>query len=276
MDRTVTGAGGAEPEREVWRGTVECHDLVGAVGPDEAQDHSELDAGQAGRLDGDCLEHGLRWRLLCAELRDAAQRGLLVGERLKLAPRLRVSQRRGDEFGELLQAMLGAARQRLCVRGSGEHSPHLALHRDGRGDGRHETELGGKFGISFSGVVVDARDAIAAPDPVRQRLCGKRDSGTDRRGPATCRFHNELVVALEARQAHRLAAEQSGCLRCDRGEHLFRRDAASHQFGDPPQGRLLLGQHRCGSLCLRVGDRHGNELREHSQSSFGTGGQRRA
>ena len=100
------------PSLEVRGRAVEGHDLARAVGRDEAQDHAELDAGEPGRLDGDGLEHGVRRRLLCGELGDASQRGLLVGERLQVGARLAVGQRRGDELGELLQPVLGAGGER--------------------------------------------------------------------------------------------------------------------------------------------------------------------
>ena len=39
-----------------------------------------------------------------------SRRGLLVGERVNVGARLAVGQPRGDELGELLQAMLDAGR----------------------------------------------------------------------------------------------------------------------------------------------------------------------
>ena len=135
MDGAVAAAGGAHPDLEVRRGAVEGHDLARAVGRHEAQDHAELDAGQPGRLDGDSLEHGVRRRLLCGELGDASQRGLLVGERLQVGARLAVGQRRGDQLGELLQPVFGTGGQRRSAGGGGQHSPHLGFDGDRCRDG---------------------------------------------------------------------------------------------------------------------------------------------
>ena len=182
------------PSFEVRGRAVEGHDLARAVGRDESQHHPELDSGQPGRLDGDGLQHRGGRRLLRGELRDATQRGLRVRERLQVGACLAVGQRRGDEFGELLEPVLGSDGQRLSAGGGDQHPPHLGLDGDRRRDGRAEPVAIRERAVPFAGVVVDAHDASLAPHPFRQRLGLEADALSDLCGPAGGGDDDELAL----------------------------------------------------------------------------------
>ena len=114
LDGAIAAPGRAHPDGDVAGSAIERDDLGRAVGL-EAQQRREIDAGEV-QTPGPRRLRARRPRAPpAASSATRAQRGLLVGERLEVGARLAVRQRRGDELGELLQAILGAGRQRRGV-----------------------------------------------------------------------------------------------------------------------------------------------------------------
>ena len=91
-------------------------------------------------------------------------------------------------------------------------------------------------------------------------------------------LHAATATRLTRVVAHRAAAvaEQLRRFGRDDGEDLLRDRAACDALGDATQRGLVVGQRGQVGAHLCVGDRHGDEVREHSKAVLGAGGQRRS
>ena len=78
---------------------------------------------EAAHLLGDCREHRSRRRSVRDERRDPAQSDLLVGDTAQFRTRFGVRHRRGNEFGEGWNPVLGYTWQRFGARARCDHHP---------------------------------------------------------------------------------------------------------------------------------------------------------
>ena len=186
------------------------------------------------------------------ERRDAAQRGLLSREpssasfrRRELSAALRVRDRRRQQLGELLEALLRVGGEVLVRIHDRDDTPPIALDHDRRGNAREKIHLPKHVAGRGEGVFVVTpllpRGSAGAVDLGSRQEVREGPARSDgQRRDALGQPDDEHVGSVGFEPGDpRLGAEEPPDLVGDGREQFVRADSACDQSRDPPQRGLL-------------------------------------